>query len=154
METLAAFEQSAISLWVRESPPVFPTLLIVHALGMGVVVGVNVFLAWRLCSSTDRFDLHRSFEPLVWIGFSASLVSGLLLLAGYPAKALTNPVFYLKLALLAAGLAWFRALRSPPASLSRARLHAAALLLVWFATVTSGRLLAYTHDVLLASHLF
>lgn len=154
MEILAAFESGALSIWVRESPLVFPTLLIAHALGMGVIVGMNVFLAWRLYSGADRSEVHRSFEPIVWSGFGVSLISGLLLLAGYPAKALTNPVFYLKVLLLVTGLVWFRALRNPPVSISRTRLHAIALLLVWFATVTSGRLLAYTHDVLLASHFY
>jgi len=44
------------------------------------------------------------FIPLVWFGFIINVISGLALLAGYPAKALTNWDFYLKLSFLAAGL--------------------------------------------------
>ena len=89
----------------------------------------------------------------VWLGFAASLISGVLLLAAYPAKALTNPTFYLKLALVAAGLILFSRLRRRP-TLDRHVIAAVTLLVVWFSAVTAGRLLAYTHSVLLASHLY
>src|SRR5690606_2186296 len=46
----------------------------------------------------------RRFFPAAWIGFTIALVSGVLLLLAYPTKALTDPVFYLKLALIAAAL--------------------------------------------------
>lgn len=151
METFLWLEESALSSWVRESPLVFPTLLIAHALGMGVVVGINVLLAWRLFVRRIGTIDVAAFVPLVWMGFAASLISGALLLAAYPAKALTNPVFYVKLALLAVGLVLFRALcRSTEPR--RPLAYAAGLLAVWFAVVTAGRLLAYTHTVLLASH--
>lgn len=153
METFAWFESSALSIWVRESPLVFPTLLIAHALGMGLVVGINVLLAWRLFRAGRCVEID-SFVPLVWLGFAASFVSGVLLLAAYPAKALTNPVFYLKIALITIGLILFRILRSPVASTRPACVAAVALLTVWFAAITGGRLLAYTNTVLLASHLF
>jgi hypothetical protein len=152
METFAWFEATTLSIWVRESPLVFPTLLIAHALGMGAVVGANVFLAWSLKSPR----LHPSFSPLarvVWLGFVASLISGSLLLAAYPAKALTNPTFYLKLALVAAGLLLFARLRQRP-TIDRPAIAAVTLLVLWFSAVTAGRFLAYTHSVLLASHLY
>ena len=45
--------------------------------------------------------------PIVWVAFWMNAISGLLLLIGYPTKALTNPVFYLKLLLIAVGLVLF-----------------------------------------------
>ena len=45
-----------------------------------------------------------SFLPVMWFGFWLNFVSGVALLIGYPTKALTNPVFYLKLALIALGV--------------------------------------------------
>jgi len=154
MEYFAWFENTALSLWVRESPPVFPALLIAHVLGMGVIVGVNVLLAWRVSRRELQPGEIATFVPLVWLAFTASLISGALLLAAYPAKALTNPVFYLKLALIALGFALFGALRRRPRVAHWPLASAAALLLVWFAAITTGRLLAYTNTVLLASHLF
>src|SRR4029450_1711509 len=41
------------------------------------------------------------FMPVMWFGFWLNAVSGVALLVAYPTKALTNPVFYLKLALIA-----------------------------------------------------
>lgn len=156
MEFFAWLENTSISIWTRESPLVFPSILVAHALGMGCLVGVNVVLALR----ASRFirvpmsELER-FVPLMWIGFVASLCSGVLLLLGYPAKALTNPVFYVKFAFIAAG--FVLALRIRRARLSGpddgAALLGALSLLAWFGAITAGRLLAYTHDVLLASHL-
>jgi hypothetical protein len=160
MEFLAWFENTSLSTWVRESPLVFPTILIAHALGMGCLVGVNVLFGLRAVGVVGSIPggMIQRFVPLMWVGFMASLVSGLLLLAGYPAKALTNPVFYLKLALI--GLAFFvlkrvgRRIMEPDASVSSLRVAGASLLLLWAGAIAAGRFLAYTHSVLLASHLF
>ena len=46
----------------------------------------------------------RRFLPVLWAGFWLNAASGLLLLIGYPTKALTNPVFYLKLTLIAVAM--------------------------------------------------
>ena len=161
MELFAWFENTAFSIWVRESPLVFPTLLIAHALGMGALVGVNVFLGLRalgVVRSTSGATLDR-FVPIMWIGFFACLVSGLVLLAAYPAKALTNPVFFLKFVFIGLALAVSMRLRSRlamPAQVPAAipmRMTATGLLLLWVAAIAAGRFLAYTHGVLLASHL-
>jgi hypothetical protein len=163
MELFAWFESTALSIWVRESPLVFPTILIVHALGMGSLVGVNVFVGLRALGVVQSISIEmlRRFFPIMWLGFIASLASGLLLLAAYPAKALTNPVFYLKFAFIGAafvvlramrrGAAWTDAVDAMPAA---ARISAVALLVLWAAAITAGRFLAYTHNVLLASHLY
>ena len=49
----------------------------------------------------------RRFVPVLWLGFWVNAVSGVLLLIGYPTKALTNPVFYLKLILIATAMVLF-----------------------------------------------
>jgi hypothetical protein len=156
MELFAWFEQTALSIWVRESPLVFPTILIVHALGMGAVVGANVAGFFQILRRVTRTDPLRAFVPIIWIGFVASLMSGALLLAAYPAKALTNPVFYLKVLLIAAGFALFHVLRRQSTSPAQRTsvIAAVALLAMWFGTIAAGRLLAYTNHVLLASHFF
>ena len=43
----------------------------------------------------------RRFVGVVWVGFGMNAASGLLLPVAYPTKALTNPVFYVKLSLIA-----------------------------------------------------
>lgn len=156
-------EATRLSVWVRESTSVlaFPAILSVHAIGMGLAVGVNAAIALRLlgvASGVPPSELKR-FAPVMWIGFWLNLASGLLLLIGYPTKALTNPVFYLKLSLI--GLAMWLYLvmtrrlldgrLAGGASFRAPRLLGAASLVCWAGAITSGRLLAYTADRILAS---
>ena len=40
----------------------------------------------------------------MWLGFGINAISGVFLLIAYPTKAFTNPVFYLKLLLIASAV--------------------------------------------------
>src|SRR5262245_33860955 len=106
MKFLAWFEQTDFSIWVREEWWVFPLILSIHAVGMGLSAGINFAIGLRMLGVAPNVPLEKlaRFIPLVWFGFIINVISGLALLAGYPAKALTNWDFYLKLAFLAAGL--------------------------------------------------
>ena len=88
------------------------------------------------------------FLPVMWFGLWLNVVTGLALLLAYPTKALTNPVFYLKLSLIAGGLlilrATLRRVRESLAISGTTKLLAAVSLIVWAAAIASGRLLAYT----------
>ena len=76
---------------------------------MGFAVGICLALDLRVLGVAPgvRIAEMRRFVPIVWIGFWVNAISGVLLLIGYPTKALTNPVFYLKLLLIAVGLVLF-----------------------------------------------
>ena len=78
----------------------------------------------------------------------------LLLLIGYPTKALTNPVFYLKLGCIAVGMVLMtrirhRVVRSDKLPSGQGKMFAVLSLLVWAGAIVSGRLLAYTCKYLL-----
>jgi hypothetical protein len=157
-------EDTALSLWIRETPSVFafPTILTAHAIGMGFAVGVNAAMALRLLGVAPGVpprELKR-FVPFMWFGFWLNTISGVLLLIAYPTKALTNPVFYLKIALIATGM-WLYAKMSrlmfgneTPVGKPwlTGRQLAIASLTCWAAATTAGRLLAYTATRILASH--
>ncbi len=166
MDVFAIFqwiESTPLSVWVRESPSlwVFPFYLILHTVGMGFLVGSNIALDLRVLGFAPRIPLS-TFERFFFVmkfGFFVNAISGILLLIAYPTKALTNPVFYLKLALIAIGLAGTRliqtnVLQSPQADVGgvsrRGKVLAAASIVVWAAAVTAGRLLAYTYVYLMA----
>lgn len=144
---------------MREVPWVFPTLLVVHALGMGFLAGIGVAFSLRTLGVAVRVPLSWFAEArsIFCLALFANVVSGLGLLAAYPAKALTNPVFFLKVALLIAALWSLQALayyarQSVPSEFAQSmRRHAIASLCLWAGVITAGRLLAYTHSVLLAS---
>jgi hypothetical protein len=160
---LASVEQNAFSVWVRESPSLlaFPFILYLHTLGLAMLAGLNVGLDfWLLARKTvPSFDLNGIYR-IMWLGFGVNLLSGLALLAAYPAKALTNWVFFAKLTLVVVALWVLERLKrelvvAADAKMREVSLHARRLalasLFLWAGTILAGRLLAYTHHILLAS---
>ncbi len=165
MEFLLWLEETSFSTWMRESGPAFFSTLTLHAVGMGFVVGVHVATDLRILGVAPRvpLSLMKRFFPVLWVGLVVVSVSGALLLVAYPAKALTNPVFFLKLGAVLAALFITRVLATGVLQDTRfdagptprkARLLAALSLVLWAGAITSGRLLAYTYNVLMASHQF
>jgi hypothetical protein len=153
-------ENTALSIWVKEAPTLwaFPFILIVHAWGMGFLAGANAAVDLRVLGIARTVPLPAmgKFYPVMWFGFVINAISGVLLLIGYPTKALTNPVFYLKLGCIAVGMVlmgWLRrnAVRNAEAPGSRAKAIAAVSLLAWAGAIVSGRLLAYTCKLLTAT---
>jgi hypothetical protein len=157
-------EATRFSTWIREDPSifVFPSVLAAHTIGMALVVGVGVALDLRILGVARGVPLieMKRFFPAMWTGLWLNVVSGIVLLIAYPTKALTNPVFYLKLTLIAVALRILRSVRRRvfrvtephsdpiPAGL---KTMAVASLVCWAAAITSGRLLAYTYTRLMAA---
>jgi len=164
---LAWLESTALSHWVVESPSLFafPGILCLHAIGMGLAVGISAMLDLRILGVARGVPLAeiRRFLPILWFGFWVNAVSGTLLLMGYPTKALTNPLFYLKLLLIAVAMTLLvrisRQISGNTAeqgaldSASSPRLKRLAIisLLCWAGAITAGRLLAYTYTRLTVS---
>jgi hypothetical protein len=136
-----------------------------HTLGLAMLAGVSIAIdIWLLRATTFARNVRMTgLTQVMWLGFGINTASGLALLLAYPAKALTNPVFLVKLALVAAGLyAVVRINREAfpkgeaaagGAVSAAAKRWAAGSLLFWAGTIATGRLLAYTHHVLFASQL-
>ena len=164
---LVWLEDTWVSVLIREAPSVwgFPFILFLHTLGLGIAAGVSVALNLWVLGWAERYPAAplQHALPIVWLGFTIALVSGVLLLIAYPTKALTDPVFYLKLALIAAALwqvQWLRArllvasgAASPRPTSPTARRFAALALVLWAGAILTGRLLAYTYNYLTASDL-
>jgi hypothetical protein len=102
-------ESTGLSTWVREEPSVFafPAILSCHTVGMGLVAGINAALALRILGVAPGIAIRemKRFFPVMWFGFWLNAISGVVLLIAYPTKALTNPMFYLKLTLVAIAVA-------------------------------------------------
>jgi hypothetical protein len=160
---LAWLESTEFSQWiVGGSLYAFPTILTLHAVGMGVAVGLSAVLDLRILGVARTVPLVelRRYVPILWFGFWVNAVSGVLLLIGYPTKALTNPVFYLKLSLIAAGMVLLSRIarlafvtETPPADAVSPALRRLAILslVCWTGAITAGRLLAYTYRHLRAT---
>jgi hypothetical protein len=156
-------ESTALSQWVVGSPSLlaFPGILALHAIGMGFAVGICLALDLRILGVAPGVQIAqmRRFVPLVWIAFWINAISGVLLLIGYPTKALTNPVFYFKLLLIGVGLWLFRRIgrrvfddttgdeRAQSPIVQRL---AVVSMVCWVGAITAGRFLAYTYSRLTA----
>ena len=167
IDLLTYLEGNELSVFIREFPSVFgfPTILFLHTLGLAMVAGVSIAMdLWILRGATAGAPLHLlGLTRTMWLGFGINLVSGVALLLAYPAKALTNWVFYLKMALVL--IAVYVAVRINREIATRsgagavltmafdARRWAVVSLLLWAAATVTGRLLAYTYNVLFAYEL-
>ena len=154
----AWIEGSALSEWVRGSECIcaFPAIVTLHNIGMAFLAGGSVAIDLRLLGFAPHMPLKPMgrFVPLLWLAFAVNAVTGTLLLIAYPTKALTNPLFYIKLCLVALAV-WLvyriatdilRASevdREPLAA--KAKVLAIASLAAWAALIAAGRYLAYTH---------
>jgi hypothetical protein len=145
-------ESTALSRWLVESPSLFafPGILAIHTIGLGLLAGLNAALDLRLLGVARGIPAGAfvRFLPVMWLGLWANVLSGFALLIAYPTKALTNPVFYLKLVLIGVALGILRvvlkAIRMGAAVESRTRMLAVLSLVAWAAAIAAGRLLAYT----------
>ena len=153
-------ETSTLATWIRGEVPystyAFPVIVTLHTLGMGFLAGGSAAIDLRILGIAPHVQLKPMgrFLPLLWLAFAVMAISGVLLLIAYPTKAFTNPMFYLKLCLIALAV-WLvhriadMVLRSAPADMEpispKVKALAFTSLLSWIALITAGRLLAYTH---------
>jgi hypothetical protein len=150
-------EHTDLSEWIAgPSMLAFPTILTIHVLGTGFLAGTSVAIALRILGVARGVPLRRLelFYPILWVALAANVVSGTLLLIGYPYKAFTNPLFYVKLSLIALAIYLVvkirnEVLRNPqsdkePANMRRAKILAALSLGSWMGAIAAGRFLAYT----------
>lgn len=156
-------ESTPLNQWIIGSPSLlaFPGILALHAIGMGFAAGLSAAIDLRILGVAPAVPLPemRRVLPILWAGFWLNAASGVLLLIGYPTKALTNPVFYLKLALIAVAMVLVRRIgrqldpAAPGPWVPPARLRQLAMvsLVCWAGAVTAGRLLAYTYIRLTAT---
>lgn len=140
---------------LREGAWLYPAVETLHIIGFAVLVGAVAMFDLRVLGFGRQLPVKALARHLLpWSAGSMLLVlpTGLLLFVADPLALLANRVFLLKLGLMVlAGLnalafhagpyrqadAW--AERAPP----RAMLHALLSLVLWFAVIACGRLLAY-----------
>ena len=155
METLQALEASAFSTWVRESPSIwaYPTILTLHTVGLGVLVGANWMIDLRVLGFARAIPvsvLSRAF-PMMWAGFWLNALTGALLFAGDPTTKGTTAVFMWKLVIVAVGVLLMIALKRTlhgrdfegSSAGAGVKALAATSLILWVAAIAAGRWMAY-----------
>src|SRR5207249_10423902 len=156
MDFLLRLEQLGISEWIRESSSIFafPTVLLLHTIGMGVAVGISAGIDLRILGIAAALPLApmEKFIPLLWIGFWVNAATGVVLVIADATRTLTNPDFYVKMVFIALALINLRLLRNrilrdpaiDKAPLSaQAKLLAARTLFFGLAAITAGWVRGY-----------
>src|SRR5215210_4436859 len=104
-ELFNAIEQTGLSKWIRnsESPFGFYFILLCHTIGLSLLVGANAVVDLRILGVASPLPIKplKQLFGIMWLGLGINVTTGLLLLTGYPTKALTNPDFYVKLSFIA-----------------------------------------------------
>src|SRR5450432_3327463 len=168
MELLAWLEQTEFSTWLRESDWGYPNVLCVHAVGMGMVVGISFMYSARILGYARDFPL-AAFDKLfalAWFGFAMNAISGVLLFIGEPRRLFATPAFWIKMILIVfAGLSLWAlakalegatdrgapgmpgpdgALAGTGAVAASAKVAAIFSIVFWLGAITAGRLIGYT----------
>ncbi len=160
IEYLKWIENLGFSTWVRESPSIFafPTVLLLHTIGMGLCVGVNAGIDLRILGFAPGIRLApmERLLPVLWLGFTINAITGTILVMQDASTKLRNPDFFLKMIFIALALVVLRmtqkrVFRDPtldkgPLS-SNAKVLALLSLFLWLGAITTGRLLAYVGPV-------
>jgi hypothetical protein len=153
-EFLASIEATPFSAWLRESGSIwaYPTVLTLHTIGLGILVGGHWVVSLRLLGQGRDVPL-ATFERLfkyMWAGFWVNLASGVLLLAADASTKVTQQIFFLKMAFVVAGAILVVAMRrtvypagQAAAITSTGRRLAWSSLAVWCVAIVAGRLMAY-----------
>jgi hypothetical protein len=160
MDFIVSLEQSAFFSWVRESSSLlaYPTVIFLHTFGLAFLVGINVAVALRILGVAPMIPLAplRKFIPIMWAGFAVNALSGTVLLIQDATTKLANPVFYVKLVIIALAIVAVqfisrRVFRDPMMDKrpmgSTEKLLATASIVLWIGAITAGRLMAYLGPV-------
>jgi hypothetical protein len=161
MNPAGALEASALARAMREWLWLYPSIEIVHIVGIALLFGSIAVLDIRLLGISRSISVRRlGRHVLPWTAASFLLIvpSGLLMFTAHASDFLANPVFPIKMGLIMlAGVnaalfhtiamrtadVWdteeMRELRPPPS----VRVAGAASLLIWISVIACGRLLAY-----------
>jgi hypothetical protein len=160
MDFLTSIEQTGFSIWVRESGSIwaYPTILVLHTIGMSLVAGCSGMIDLRLMgmwSSMPIKPLERLY-PLMWWGFILNAITGTMLLIGDAATKLRNPDFYIKMVFILVGIVVLKKMKTTVFGNTKidsgdvpgdAKNLAWISLACWLAAITAGRLLAYVGPV-------
>jgi hypothetical protein len=144
----------SIPMWIATADTIwsFPTILFLHAIGMGLTAGSMFVVDLRLVGAAAplRVSAMRLMFQLFWWGFALNVITGSLLFAAHAAITGHEPIYYAKLAGIAVGVvlvfpiqAFVTGSASDDGIPRRVRQLAALSLATWVAVISCGRFIAY-----------
>jgi hypothetical protein len=154
-----SLEATPLATWVRQSPSIwaYPTILTLHTVGLGIVVGVSAVIDFRLLGAARRIRVASlaPLFPVIWWGFAVNATTGVLLFMSDASTKSHQTVFLVKLGLIALALVNTvlirgtvrRAEGTGDSTAGSHRIAAVLSLLLWAGALTAGRLMAYASPV-------
>ena len=156
---LAFVEHSDLSEFIRGSDSLlaFPTIITLHAVGMGLLAGGSAAIDLRILGVSKRLSVRLLARHLLpWSLATLLLIvpTGVMMFASEATDLVDNGAFVVKMVLLmlagtnaaAFHLGVFRSAalwdQNAP-SPTGAKLHAVASLVIWMSVITCGRMIAY-----------
>jgi hypothetical protein len=151
-------ENTPMSATLRDSLWLFPAIETVHLFGIVALVGSTAILDLRLIgftlATTPVPELARRVLPWAWLGFGIQVATGFFLFASEASRVYLNPAFRFKMLMLAAAglnalLFHVTTIRRAPHWEGRsttpvaAKIAGLSSLVLWFAIVVAGRMIAY-----------
>jgi hypothetical protein len=146
-----------VSVGIGAHDWITPAVQTVHILAIASIMAAILMTNLRALGAVGHGEsmarFSRVYTPRIGLALLVLLISGSTLIVGEPRRSLENPVFVLKMALLAAALLLAAAIHLPlrgddefwtPASRRPVlRALAAASLALWIAIIFAGRWIAY-----------
>jgi hypothetical protein len=158
LDYLRWLENTPFATSLRESGYAYPLIEGTHVLALSLSVGAVLWFDLRLLGWTMRHDpvsdVFRQVWPWMCAGFALMFMTGAMLFATRAVDAYASPYFRLKVALLVFGAVnvvvfhttvdrrrdeWDAADRPP----ARARVAGGVSIVLWFAIIAAGRIMAY-----------
>ena len=141
-------EATPLSQAIQTIVWVIPTVQIIHIVGIAAVMGSAFMLNARVAGLVDRDEdagsVARRFLPVIWWTLPVLLATGAVMIIGEPGRALKNPVFHAKVALILVAMAhlWFCHRRLLAGTANAAAVVLPSIVL-WLGIVFCGRWIAY-----------
>jgi hypothetical protein len=153
---LLQLQESDFGVWVSSAPTLlaYPTILMLHTVGLALVVGPIAVLNLRLLGVGQRMPISalKNVFKIMWWGFALNAATGVALFISEADDKGYQVDFYVKLALIALALVvaarMNRMLFSKPDTADRplpamVKPLAVVSLMLWAGAITAGRLMAY-----------
>lgn len=158
---------AAFSVWIANTPLgvsinqnswITPTTQSIHILAIALTFSAVLMINLRIFQLSGQghsmVEVQRRYTPWIWGGLLVLAATGVILVIAEPARELLDPLFWIKLALiavLALGTLWFQhsVQRNAafwerlPGGFAAVRLGAVAVIVVWCVVMVLGRWIAY-----------
>ncbi|MCY7389032.1 MAG: hypothetical protein LH481_13405 [Burkholderiales bacterium] len=149
VNALEALGHWAPIVWLKTNPYAYPSLEILHIIGIALVFGTLWIIDMRILGLMRSFDVNqlaRHIIPWTIAGFLLVALSGFTMFVSRAGDLINNPAFVVKMCLVfAAGTnaAVLHARGAIVATMVMTKAQAILSILIWVAVIACGRWIAY-----------